>query len=135
MSEKRKNAVLPMTILTLLAVVLAIFTMSGPRSIEDQFVIAVSKDLENLRQQNFLPEGFNDLKRVEVFGKSENLKTIFNRANESFKTSTDGKYALEVFLDVIDEGGVILQYDLVEIKSGNTVWELGRTFKHNLPKN
>ena len=52
----------------------------------------------------------------------------------TLNTEAKKGFTLEVFLDQTDEGGVMIQYDLLNEK-GNTVWELGRTFNQKLFSN
>lgn len=106
--------------------------LMGP--LEKRFVAAVQEDLEKLDKAKSLHQGIKSLKEIQIFSSSSELRKMFQKYPLKIATRSDGKYKLEIFVDGIEEaGGTVIQYDLVEISSGNTVWELGRTFPHKLP--
>ena len=92
-----------------------------------------ARDLEKLQKTKHLPSGFFEIREVKMIFPAEKAKIFFAKIKnpDLIKSSTAGRFILEIFIDAIDAaqgGGIMMQYDLIEIKSGNTVWELGRTF-------
>ena len=99
---------------------------------DKRFMQAWERDLKHLRDVKALHPGFRDLKSVEFIATSEKLKVMLKKYPIDFSTNPSGHFKLEVLLDELNEGGLMMQYDLVELKSGNTVWERGRTFPQKL---
>jgi hypothetical protein len=95
---------------------------------DKKFILAWQEDLQRMDRLRTLPPGFKDLKSVEYIATTEKLKVMLKKYPMDFKTSGKGRYALEILLDELKGGGLMMQYDLVDLKSGNTVWERGRTF-------
>ena len=110
---------------------LSLFTTASPAK---KFMSAWQSDIERLDRAHLLPVGFKDLKKVRLTTSSEKIKKAYNQYPLNLNRDVKGKFNLEIFADEIDGGGIVVQYDLVENKSGNTVWELGRTFPQNLAK-
>ena len=86
-------------------------------------------DFESLKKENQLHEGFANIKDVQVFSASDKLKQAYFQAPLLLNQKKEGKFNLEIFLDEIEDGGVIVQYDLIDLATGNTVFEVGRTFQ------
>jgi hypothetical protein len=99
---------------------------------EKKFMDAWEADIQHLREVKALPPGFSDLKAIKLSSTSEHLKKMFKKYPIHFGTTDKGHYTLEIYMDELEDGGVIVQYDLVEQKSGNTVWELARTFPQKI---
>jgi hypothetical protein len=93
---------------------------------------AWDEDLKHLDKAHLLPQGFKGLKKIDLTSSSTRLRDAFKKYPLDLSYNPNGKYSLEIFADEIEGGGVVIQYDLIEIKSGNTVWELGRTFPQSL---
>jgi hypothetical protein len=99
---------------------------------EKKFMIAWRRDIKHMGDARSLPKGFNDLKAVEFISTSGKLKQMIKKYPMSeFQTHKDGHYTLEILLDQLKGGGLMMQYDLVDVRTGNTVWERGRTFPQN----
>jgi hypothetical protein len=111
---------------------LALFA-HAPR--EKKFMTAWEHDLQRLKVAKSLHPGFESIKKIQLYSPSDRMKKIFKKYPINFELKPQGRYMLEVFMDEIEGGeGVVIQYDLVDTKTGNTVWELGRTFPHKLDK-
>lgn len=90
-------------------------------------------DFKSLAKNKYLHPGFENIKRVELIATSEKLEKIYRKNPITFNERDDGAFELQVFLDEIEgHEGVVIQYDLVDLATGNTVFELGRTFPHRL---
>ena len=101
---------------------------------DKKFMLAWEDDLRRLERAKFLHPGFKDLKSVEFIATSDKIKTMLKKYPMKFKTNPAGHFKLEILLDELHQGGLMMQYDLVELKSGNTIWEQGRTFPQHLSK-
>ncbi len=102
-------------------------------STEKKFMTAWEDDINRLDRAKILPEGFRNLKKIKLFTHADKIKEAFKKYPLATLTEkNDGSFDLEIFADDIEGGGVVIQYDLVELKSGNTIWELGRTFPQNI---
>jgi hypothetical protein len=99
---------------------------------EKKFMDAWESDIHHLDDIKALPPGFKDLRLVRLSTPSAKLKKSFKQYPIQFEAKPSGHFILEIFGDELDEGGVLIQYDLVDGKTGNTVWELGRTFPQKL---
>ncbi len=108
---------------------LSLFTAASP---EKKFMTAWQADITRLDSAHSLPNGFKDLKKVGFTCSSERLKKAFDKYPLTLERNPQGKFNLEIFADEVEGGSVVVQYDLVDVKSGNTVWELGRTFPQTL---
>jgi hypothetical protein len=102
-------------------------------SLERKFMLAWQSDLDHLRRGGYLPKSFEDVRTVQLNATTMRLKHTFAQYPIDFHVKKDGHYTLEVFVDEIeDNGGIVVQYDLIDNKSGNLVFELGRTFPQKL---
>jgi hypothetical protein len=108
---------------------LSLFSAASP---EKKFMSAWQDDITRLDRAHSLPNGFKDLNKVGFTCSSERLKKAFDKYPLTLHRDPNGKFNLEIFADEVEGGGIVVQYDLVEVKTGNTVWELGRTFPQNL---
>ena len=81
--------------------------------------------LENAKQ---LPEGFKRLRSIKVTSTSPKIKDLAQKLTGFIPTNSSGEFDLEIFFDPMTEHkGILVQYDLVDVKSGNTVFEISRT--------
>jgi hypothetical protein len=110
---------------------LSLFTNASQ---EKKFMTAWDSDIARLDRAHALPAGFNNLKQIRLTSGSEKIKRAFGKYPLNLSRKNNGKFVLDIFADQIEGGGIVIQYDLVENKSGNTVWEMGRTFPQNLGK-
>lgn len=89
-------------------------------------------DLKLLRSHKKLHKDWEKIKEVEMIGGTPTAKKWVQSLKSPLKTNPKGLYKLEVLVlswnDQKAEGAIV-QYDLIDMKSGNLVWELGRTFQ------
>jgi hypothetical protein len=98
----------------------------------DRLLLAWGADLEILAQSKKLPAGWLNLKEVEYTPLSTAAGKWLETAKPRFPVKSAGQFKLEVMIDdwAIDgKSGAMIQYSLVELTSGNTIWELGRTLE------
>ena len=90
-------------------------------------------DLDRLKKAGSLPESFQKIKVIKITSRSAQLKDIGEKLVHFMPTNSDGTVELDIFLDQPSQTkGILIQYDLVDIKSGNTVWEISRTLPLSL---
>lgn len=96
----------------------------------ENFKTAWERDIAFLKEKQRLHEGFESLKMVEIESSDSQVRDWIEGYRPEFGIQSMGMYKLEVLLDIWNDGrenGVIVQYHLVNLASGDTVWELGRT--------
>ncbi len=92
----------------------------------------VSKDLYEMYKKGQIPKSFFQLKDIKWSYYDETLKTQIPPESIPFKTSAGGIYKLEVDAFSAPSENMkiaIIQMNLIEIKSGNKVWELSRNYE------
>lgn len=90
-----------------------------------------SEDVALLESSGKLPAPWFKLRNLEVYGGTEEAKAWLKRIQPPLKTRPDGTHKMEVLLLSWEEDGktgAVVQYNMVDIKTQNMVWELGRTF-------
>lgn len=88
-----------------------------------------SADIRQLKAEARLPSELDELHAVALQPLNQEAQDIIDEIQHPFSTHTDGKFTLEILMDVWEEDqqkGVSIQYDLIS-KDGNTIWELSRT--------
>lgn len=103
-----------------------------PKFEDKSFSAFVSRDLQELRDQGQLPKEWAEIQHVAYEINTPFQKELLgDRKIQSIPESPGGRYKLEIqFVDVPDEENpaIILQLSMIEMESGNKVWELGRTY-------
>ncbi len=92
----------------------------------------VSKDLYETYKEGLIPKSFFQLREITWSYYDDDLKMKIPPESIPFKTSAGGLYKLEVdaFSSQKEDTKIaILQMNLIEIKSGNKVWELSRNYE------
>lgn len=89
------------------------------------------EDVDQLEKSGRLPKGWSDLKDIDVIGGTPETKKWLRLVKVPIKTVSNGKHRMDVLVVVWEEEGVrgvLVQYNLEDIKTKNNLWELGRTF-------
>lgn len=105
------------------------FWISSP---EKKFALAVAEDLKLLEKSHFLPPGWQKIKKIDLTSDASHVSNWLNSHTFEIPQKKDGEYILEIFVSEWIDGyryGALVEYDLVDIKNKNTVWELNRTYK------
>lgn len=92
----------------------------------------VSRDLYEMYKKGQLPKYFFKLKNIKWSYYDDNLKNQIPENSIPFKTSASGTYNLEIdaFSSLQKESKItVLQMSLIEIESGNKIWELSRNYE------
>lgn len=97
---------------------------------EQKFAQAWRDDIALLEKTKSMPEAWNDLAEVSFSTNEGFVEEWYKNTQSPFVTSPKGKFKLQILALHQINGtryGVMLQYNWIEIESGNTVGELGRT--------
>jgi hypothetical protein len=97
-----------------------------------------AQDVELLESSKKLPPGWFDVKEVEITGGTPETKGILRKIRIPVQVKKeDGQHKVEVLVVVWEEEGkrgALIQYNLVNLKTGNMIWELGRTLILSQPQ-
>jgi hypothetical protein len=96
-----------------------------------QLMGLIHHDFAQLKKENKLPKEWTSIAKVEFQMNSTLAKALLGKERPHFKLSPNGTHYLEVeIIDVPDEEnpGLILQSSLFDLKTGNKVFEIGRTY-------
>lgn len=89
------------------------------------------RDTISLAGSKSLPPQFLSIKEINFTYGSQTSENWMKAIQVPIRKKLDGKFRLEVFVDHWAEGkdyGAVIQYQLVDLNSNDTIWELGRTF-------
>ena len=101
------------------------------KSKKEQFESVWKVDMAALRASQKLPKGFKSIRKVLYFGGTPMAKKWLKSIKKPFVEDPKGLNDLEVLVAIwTDQGqmGVLVQYDLIDVKSGNLVAEIARNF-------
>jgi hypothetical protein len=97
-----------------------------------KFSISVAEDLNLLEQKHFLPEAWQKIQKISLTSDASHVSNWLDEKSFQIPLHQNGEYVLEIFVSEWIDGyryGALVEYDLVNIKNKNTVWELNRTYK------
>lgn len=89
------------------------------------------RDVAKLKQAGVLPPGMSDLKSIEISAATDLTQSWKPDLVIPFSSDAKGHFHLEILLLSWEEGakeGAIVQYNLIDLRSKDMIWELGRTF-------
>ena len=96
-----------------------------------------ASDVRLLEESGKLPRAWQDIREIEIFGGTPETKSWLKRIKVPVtQKNENGRHKLEILVVLWEENGqrgTMIQYDLVDLKSGNCIWKLGRTLKLNRP--
>lgn len=90
-----------------------------------------AQDIQKMEASGKMPAAWHSIQEIELYGGTKESKEWLKQLKIPIPLHRDGTHRLEILLVAWDEGpkkGAMIQYDLVNIKTKNTEWELGRTF-------
>lgn len=129
-SSKRKFVLVVLLFLSGIAVLIPHFYNWNEQR---HFISSWREDFSKLLSSNEGHPGLKEIKSVKLIATDSDLENLYHQAAIDFKESPQGKYVLEIFMDHVEEdGGVVIQYDLVDLSSGNTIWENGQTYSQKV---
>jgi hypothetical protein len=128
---------LPMGTIVLLVVVTAIGLIyyryfSSRDSVPYRLSRAINDDLNSMIRANGVPPNFAKIRGFQITSEGSTFKPWADEVKIRIPTEKDGTHGLEVFIFFyIDDKkfGANVQYNLVEIKTNNTEWELTRGYE------
>ena len=93
-------------------------------------------DIQQLEASKKLPKAWFDVRDVEVYPGTLETKNWLQHIQVPLHRKTDGHYKLKVLVIAWEENGIrgtLVQYDLMDLKTKNNIWELSRTYILSLP--
>ena len=90
-----------------------------------------NRDTKMLADQNKLPKEWNDIREIVYITPTRLAKVWAKSVKAPIALNSLGKYKIEIMItDWQNKGATsaMIQYDLLDLKSGNVLWEFGRTF-------
>lgn len=100
-------------------------------STAERFESLWKRDIINLMGNKNIAENFIKVKDINFTYGSQTAEGWVKAVEIPLKKNPNGTLRLEVFVDHWTEGkeyGAMVQYQLVDLASNDTIWELGRTF-------
>ncbi|MGE0763407.1 MAG: hypothetical protein AB7N80_09015 [Bdellovibrionales bacterium] len=98
---------------------------------EQRLQILWEQDVEKLSASGKLPKAWNEIKEIQLIPATDNAKLWLKNVRVPIRLKSDGGYKMEILVVSWEEekaSGAIMQYNLVDLKTNNMIWELGRTF-------
>jgi hypothetical protein len=98
----------------------------------EKFQQSWTEDVKLLEKTGQLPKEWQQISEINVRTDTSPVQDWIDKNRMPIQRTASGSYRLDIFLTHwIDHNryGVVVQYDLIEKKSKNLVWHLGRTFK------
>jgi hypothetical protein len=98
----------------------------------DKMNLSWSRDVRLLEESGRLPTQWNEIKEISIRADNSPIQDWLSGLEAPIRRNPNGQYRLEVFLIHMIEGnryGAVIQYNLVDLKNDNTIWEAGRTLK------
>jgi hypothetical protein len=90
------------------------------------------KDIKKLEAEKALPPGLKNLRNIDWETPDITAKTWKRFVQSPFLTKESGEYRLELLVLTQNDAGstltAVIQHHLIHVASGNSVWELGRTY-------
>ena len=99
---------------------------------KDKFAVQWKKDVGTLEKSGKLPEGWQQIREISIKTDASPAQNWVVGLEAPMKKKPDGTYKLEVFIAHWidnDKYGALIQYNLVDLRTGNTTWELSRNLQ------
>ena len=101
----------------------------------EKFAAEWRRDLDLLEKSGKFPEAWNNLSEIQFNSNDTQVQEWYKKTGSPFGAKKDGAFKLDVLGVHFIEGnryGVIIQYNWIDTKSGNTVGEISRKLKLGL---
>jgi hypothetical protein len=98
----------------------------------EKFLVSWTDDVQLLEKNQKLPKEWKDIKEISVKGDNSPVQEWIQKIKPPITKKATGRYRLEVFIIHWIDGyryGTVVQYDLVDLVTNNTIWEISRTYK------
>lgn len=99
---------------------------------KEKFLHSWQEDVKLLEATNKLPKEWQEIGKVALSSDNSPAQHWLENIRPPIQIKKDGQYRLDVFvIHWIEDTryGAVVQYNIVDMKTQNTIWELGRTFK------
>lgn len=99
---------------------------------KEKFSITWKKDLKTLEKSGKLPEGWQQIREIALKTDNSPAQTWVVGLEAPIKKSPEGFFRLDIFIAhwiENDKYGTLIQYNLVDLRTGNTTWELSRSLQ------
>ncbi len=90
------------------------------------------QDMEQLIKSGKLPPQWRGISEIKIEPLNEDSKKILSEIHPPLVTKPEGNFKLEVSVDSWTDNNkiaLVVQYHLIDKKTNNLVWELGRTIE------
>lgn len=97
---------------------------------KEKFAITWKKDVVALEKSQKLPKEWQQIRDIVVKTDNSPAQNWVDGVALPVQKKKDGLFRLDVFVAhwiENDKYGVLIQYNLVDLQSGNTTWELSRS--------
>ena len=106
---------------------------------EEKLIHLWKKDLLTLKEHKKIPKFWNQIRNIEMIPGDNTSRIWLEKIKPPISTNKNGKVNLEILVlswKDEDDGsfGAIIQYDAIDIKTHNLIWELGRTYHFSAKK-
>ena len=98
----------------------------------DKVSLLWKRDIEILKREKHLPQIFDQISEFEFFHGSHRAKKWMKDLKVPFEKKQNGSYVLEILVISIDDkdfNAAVIQMDVIDKKSQNLIYELGRTYQ------
>lgn len=105
------------------------FSLLSP---QEKLAFLIKQDFDSLRSTGYLPKNWNEIGSIEVHGDKYPERPWLHTVSLPLFLKPNGERHLEVqVLPWESEGrfGAVVNYELLDRKTKNTLWEFGRTFE------
>jgi hypothetical protein len=99
---------------------------------KQKFATTWMKDIGSLEKSGKLPEGWQQIREIVIKTDNSPAQNWVVGLDPGIKKKQDGVYRLDVFVAhwiENDRYGALVQYNLVDLRTGNTTWELSRNMQ------
>lgn len=106
--------------------------LSLPRRLERQW----TADVADLEASGKLPAAWREVGEIKIIGGTAETRDWLDRIHPPLTSRAGGKNRMEVLVVVWEENGkrgALVQYNIEDLKTGNTLSEIGRTLILSTP--
>lgn len=122
-------------VIILFAVIIAVYSYKDvipfyTNSPEQKLESLWKRDIINLIGSKALPEAFFKAKDIKYSYGTPEAREWLSKIEIPLKKNPEGTHRMEVFIDRWAQGtdfGAMIQYQLINLSTNDTEWELGRT--------
>ena len=104
--------------------------LSSQRPKSELLIELIKYDFENLIAQRYIPPKLTNVRRIRFHNRS-NLRPKKNDLRNFIPTNASGNYLVktEVYPFPNEKNSYLVQFDWVDLRDNNKVWEMNRVYK------